>query len=224
MTPSQTRGLLLKLLSQPGTDNVPLIVTTRGELQVTAQGPGAMDRLIFTLEPETTTNILGLAPADWWLNSPSLLRAVDRGWVILDEAALNGPPPQEQPVILAEAPPAMQIAMAIDEIYAQNQFGLIGAYNLNGGDYQEVRFKVVAAVTSGGLTGEVQLFNLGANVPVVTLSFAGNVDPAEQVTAPLVLSHAPVIYEVRHRVLGGTPPNDNIATLWAGFQVVPFAP
>jgi hypothetical protein len=99
-TPGVSKGLLLRLLTTPGATNVPVKLTIRGELQLTAVGVGPLDRLNFTFEPDVTTNLLDLAPASWWTASTSLLDAVNNGWLIVDKAALEAPVQVEQPVQL----------------------------------------------------------------------------------------------------------------------------
>jgi hypothetical protein len=83
-----------------------------------------------------------------------------------------------------------------------------------------IRFQADAYVTTGLLTGEVQLYNLTTASVVTTLSFVGNTAPAHQESAPLALTAANEFYEARYRVTGGAAPTDRVFVMSASFKVV----
>lgn len=107
------------------------------------------------------------------------------------------------------------IAMATDAVTDQSSYVLVGGFTLDASTVSSVRFKTVASVSGGGLTGNVQLFNLTDATQVIVHSHTGTT-PNEVVSIPLVLPSGTKVYEVRIRVLGGTPPTDIVTALWAG--------
>jgi hypothetical protein len=82
-----------------------------------------------------------------------------------------------------------------------------------------VYFFADAYVTGGGLTGEIQLYDLTSASVVALLSFVGTVSPTHQETA-VVLTLADRFYEVRYRVTGGVGPGDRVFAMVAGLKVV----
>jgi hypothetical protein len=83
-----------------------------------------------------------------------------------------------------------------------------------------IRFQADAYVTTGLLTGEVQLYNLTTASIVTTLSFVGNTAPGHQESAVLVLTAANEFYEARYRVTGGAAPTDRVFVMSASLKVV----
>jgi hypothetical protein len=108
-------------------------------------------------------------------------------------------------------------AVAVNASSDSSTFELVGGFSLDASDYSEVRFKTLASVTDSGLTGEIQLYNLTDNAPVVTHTYTSTT-PSEVLSSPLTLPASAKVYEVRHRVTGGTPPGDRVVTSWAGFK------
>lgn len=94
---------------------------------------------------------------------------------------------------------------------------VIGAFPFNPTGYTALQFVTTASVTAPALVGEIQLWNVTTLSPVVTHTVT-SVAPFEQTTSiPLPASN--VIYEVRHRVTGGSILSDRINTAWAGLRV-----
>jgi hypothetical protein len=111
------------------------------------------------------------------------------------------------------------LPLATNESTDQATFQVIGSFELDATEHDSVQFSTVANVTDGALTGEIQLFNLTDAGAVITHTYPGTLTPASTVSAVLSLPAGPRLYEVRHRVTGGTPPNDRIVTSWAGFKI-----
>lgn len=89
-----------------------------------------------------------------------------------------------------------------------------------GGTTKVITFQADAYVTSGGLTGEVQLYNLTTASVVATLSFGGVTSPTHQESASLILASADQFYEARYRVTGGVGPGDRVFVMSASLKVV----
>lgn len=103
-----------------------------------------------------------------------------------------------------------------NEFTDQSSYVLIGAFTLDASLYSTVQFVSTANVTLFGTTGSVQLFNLTDSIQVVVNSHT-TTTPTQIQSSVLSLPSGNKVYEVRHKVTGGTPPTDNIITLWAGF-------
>lgn len=108
----------------------------------------------------------------------------------------------------------------------ESTYSVIGAIRLNPSDYTlegtvvTYTLKVVAAVTSAGLTGNVRLHNLTDTSIVSTLSWtgAGDTTPTEK-TATISLAAGNKIYEIQARVTGGTPPADQVLVYSSSIQI-----
>jgi len=85
---AQDRARLLVLLNTPGLTNLPVKNVTSGELTLIAEGPGALDRTRVLIDGGETRNLLEDAPQSWWINSSTLLDAVEKNWLdVLDPNA-----------------------------------------------------------------------------------------------------------------------------------------
>lgn len=112
------------------------------------------------------------------------------------------------------------IPMAIDESTDLSVPVLIGGKSFVAGSYLQVQFVTVAAVTSVGLTGEISLWNLTDSLPVITHEYTSTTPTETATSIKSLLPDGNKLYEVRHRVLGGTDPVDRIVTSWAGIRAV----
>jgi len=83
-----------------------------------------------------------------------------------------------------------------------------------------ITFQADAYVTTGLLTGEVQLYDLTSASIVTLLSFVGGTAPTHQESAPLTLVAANHFYEARYRVTGGAGPTDRVFVMSASIKVV----
>lgn len=97
-------------------------------------------------------------------------------------------------------------------------YEILGGLAFNASDYSDVKFSTLAYVTGGGLTGEIQLYNLTDAVVVTTNTYNGVTSPTELITGSLSLPAGTKVYEVRGRVTGGTPPGDRLVITHAGFK------
>jgi len=124
----------------------------------------------------------------------------------------NLPPP---PVI---PDPVSFVALTTNASSDSSTYEVVGSFSLVGANHSAVDFIVTAAVTGGGLTGDVQLYNLTDAAVVGTLSWT-ETTPTTKSTGPLSLPAGNRLYEVRIRVTGGTPPADRVLVPWAGFEL-----
>lgn len=109
------------------------------------------------------------------------------------------------------------VAMVTDQSTELSAFTVIGSFTFEPGSYTAVDFVTTASVTSSALTGEIQLWNL-MDIAQVALHTVTTTTPTRLIT-PLPLPSTTVIYEVRHRVLGGSVVNDRVNTTWAGLRL-----
>jgi hypothetical protein len=106
--------------------------------------------------------------------------------------------------------------LAISTSTDLNVYAVLGAYSIDPAEYNSISFVTVASVTGAGLTGDVQLWNVTDIAEVVVNSYAGVLSPSK-VSASVSLPAGAKVYEVRHRVTGGSSSADRINTAWAGF-------
>jgi hypothetical protein len=130
----QNNAFLFQLLNAPSLTQLLIKNETSGEIQIEAVGPGPMDRVLIILNGGATYDLLQYAVLDWWRTAPTLLNAVNQGWLSV---------PQEQ-VPPAAAPPAP--AMPCDGVRSIG-FGPIVTLDFNP---EDVPYKTLA------LTGDVQ--------------------------------------------------------------------
>ena len=95
------RALLLLLLNTPGLEQLLVKNITSGELTLTAEGPGPLDRVRVVIQAGETINLLSYAIQSWWPDSESLMEAVDRPWIeVLDPDEGGGVSPS--PIVPAD--------------------------------------------------------------------------------------------------------------------------
>lgn len=117
------------------------------------------------------------------------------------------------------------IPLSLHERTDQSGYQTVGALRFNSNHWTltgvttVIKFKALAAVTSGTLTGYIQLYNLTDSLSIVelTTSSTTTVELVSDVTSSIVSNSK--IYEVRIKVTGGTPPADLSIVYWAGFQI-----
>lgn len=110
------------------------------------------------------------------------------------------------------------IPLAVSSSTDLGVYVVLGAYGLDPDNFSSVELVTIASVTGSALTGEIQLWNLTDNVEVVVNSYAGNTTP-ERLAVPVTLASGLKLYEIRHRVTGGSTSSDRINTSWAGLEV-----
>lgn len=107
--------------------------------------------------------------------------------------------------------------LAISTSTDLNVYAVLGAYSIDPAEYNSISFVTVASVTGAGLTGDVQLWNVTDIDEVVVNSYAGVLPPTKVSSVLISLPAGAKVYEVRHRVTGGSSSADRINTAWAGF-------
>jgi hypothetical protein len=97
----------------------------------------------------------------------------------------------------------------------------MGTFGLDADDYtlagttKNFEFCCIGNVDSGGVTGEVTLYNLTASVVAAVLTFTGTTSPTKQVVAASITTFDQ-LYEVRARVTVGV---GVFYVQWAGLRV-----
>jgi len=275
--PVREKRDLLFILGQPAPANLRVRNAITGTVNVVGIGPGPNDRANVSLPAGDgagvgkQVDLLTYAPIDWWRSSPTLLTAVESGWLFVDlDAATSGiseetlaeaslfdlfiaRPPNETlgdmiawngeawvrvpdgtpgQVLTSFAPgvPAWddvslppitgRATMVTQQSSDSSVYEVIGGLSFNATPYSTVRFETLASVTGGGLTGEIQLYNLTDAAVVTTNPYVGVTSPTKLITGALALPAGEKIYEVRARVTGGTPPGDRVIVTHAGFEHV----
>ena len=118
-----------------------------------------------------------------------------------------------------------ELTLATNETTDSSTYKVIGAFSFNSAIYAlegtttVIRFKSVGSVNDAALTQDVVLYNLTTASIVTTLSSTGDLTPTEELSSALTLGATPTVYEVRHRVTGGTPPDDVATCWWAGLEI-----
>lgn len=281
--PVREKRDLLFILGQADPANLIVRNAITGTVVVVGIGPNPTDRANVSIPAKDISgvakqvNLLEFAPIAWWRDSPTLLNAVESGWLLVDvDGPVPAPTEEAQPsaslfdLFIARPPNAQEgdlitydisagswvrlpvgpsgwilgsngpgsqpsykdpasiipvttnLAMATNEATDSATFIAAGAFPLDGSDYSTIRMLSVASVTSGGLTGEVQLYNLtdAIVVPGGTNTYAGITAPTDLITGALALDPTPKLYELRFRVTGGTPPADRINLAYAGLELI----
>lgn len=117
------------------------------------------------------------------------------------------------------------IFMAQNERTDQSLYTVVGNFSLNPLDYAlssattTIKFVATGFVSDGALTGNVQLHNLTDVSLEATLMFAGTTTVGKLLSANLTLPGSAKMYEVRINVTGGTPPDDQLVVMGAGFEI-----
>lgn len=114
------------------------------------------------------------------------------------------------------------VTITSDESTELNVFVVVGSYALSGVTFSSLNFATISSVTSLSLSGEIQLWDVGT-MSQVALHTISSTSPTEQTTS-LPIPVTPVIYEVRHRVTGGTSISDRVNTSWAGLRMSAMVP
>jgi hypothetical protein len=95
--PAQEVANLIKLLNTPNLSALPVRVVIQGQIQVEAQGPTPIERVVVVLTPGVPQDILQFAPQSWWLSSQSLFSAARNAWLVVDTSQPLPPPPPAPP-------------------------------------------------------------------------------------------------------------------------------
>lgn len=98
-TPSQELSQLFILLSTPGLTALPVRVVIPGEVQLEAMGPGQMDRVRVLLSRNggVDYDLLTIAQQSWWTNAPTLVNAIQQGWLLVNTDGVTSAPPVPAP-------------------------------------------------------------------------------------------------------------------------------
>jgi len=103
MSTAQELAQLSRLLNTPNLTTLLVTGSIVGEVQVTAIGPGPLDRVAVLIPQQTTLDLLQYAEQSWWVSAPTLRTAVENGWLILpNDQSGGGAPPATPPVAATE--------------------------------------------------------------------------------------------------------------------------
>lgn len=211
---------LFRLLNTPNLPQLMVRVVLSGEISIIATGPDPLDRVNITLGPGIDHNLLSYAVQSWFLNSPSLEKAVRNGWLTLvNNNAISG---NVSSSIVPAAPTSIfipsSITMSLDKTIRRSGYELVGGAAERLSFYSFVEFVTHASVSRSGLTLEVALWSVESSVTLLTQSFTSTSTTIAS-TALSVISTNLVSYEVRARLLGSIDPNVDFGYIaFAGFQ------
>lgn len=172
---AQNKSLLLRLLSVPGIENIPVMNISSGELTLEANGGGPQDRIQFIIDPGAVRNLLEFAPREWWQDSESLFGAVDTGLLsVLDpnsQQAVNGAALASEPEYIISPADAMTGDMLVynGDTWISLPAGPIGYVITSGGPGIEPTYQPVGGgaldpsilVSDGQTTGAMLTGRVG---------------------------------------------------------------